>query len=142
MLNIPPNSTMNYPQMMDPRMGRTPPADIAYLPVIPTDSLWARNFQPIGMPSSVESGHFPELQGSGDPRGRINAVNFAVPSIPTGLPHPPAIKPQPPSSNTSDNGNPNDNTLRASSSASNNDLKPPAAVQSDQPDSPPSISPQ
>ncbi len=70
MLTIPPNVVPQptYPQTIDPRRGRPPPGEIAYLPVFPTDGLWARNFQPIGSPgdSDVSSRPFSELPSAGN----------------------------------------------------------------------------
>uniref|UniRef100_A0A5K3EWR9 Ig-like domain-containing protein n=1 Tax=Mesocestoides corti TaxID=53468 RepID=A0A5K3EWR9_MESCO len=125
MLAVPPN----YPQVIDPRGGRTPPSEMTCLSTSPLDGTWIRGFQPIQNPRTGEEPKFnpyPQSEAASN-TSALNVPTFVTSSTPTTARRS-AINPQPPSSNasyTAEDGNPNDNTLRANADQS---FKPPPQI--------------
>lgn len=121
MLTISPNMASNYPQVMDPRGTRTSPAELpAYFPSTPMEGMWMQNFQPIDNPRMGEEAKFnpyPNVQiEAGSNTSTTDVVStFAKSPTSTIAKRPSAINSQPSgsASYTTDDSNPNDNTLRA-----------------------------
>nr|CDS16954.1 Immunoglobulin [Echinococcus granulosus] len=122
MLTISPNMPSNYHQIIDPRGTQTSLAELpAYFPSTPMESMWTQNFHPIENPRTGEEAKFnphPNAQTeAGSNASTTGVVSIFAKSLNSTVSRrPPAINPQTPSSSascTTDDSNPDDNTLRA-----------------------------
>ncbi|KAM7538371.1 hypothetical protein Aperf_G00000072535 [Anoplocephala perfoliata] len=127
-LSVPTNVAPNYLQAMGPSNAGTSSTELStFMPSTSMEDTWNHNFQPIRNPRTGEEGKFNPYSAGTQGQADVTSTFDKMPT-PSAMHRPPIIKSQAPSSSGSFmtlDGNPNENTLRATDIGSMNSQSPP-----------------